>query len=51
MARKTIEELKQRRLAAASAEERVAFEETYAAVTREVRVDEQNRRAHEASED
>jgi ribosome-binding protein aMBF1 (putative translation factor) len=49
MARTTIKELKQRRLAAASAEERAAFDETYAAATLAIRVGEQIRDAREAT--
>jgi hypothetical protein len=51
MARTTIEEVKQRRLADASGEERAAFEETYAAATLAIRVVEPIRDAGEASED
>jgi ribosome-binding protein aMBF1 (putative translation factor) len=49
MARTTIKELKQRRLAAASAEQRAAFEETYAAAALAIRVGEQIRDAREAT--
>ena len=49
MARTTINELKKRRLANASATERAAFDETYAASALAIRVGEQIRDAREAA--
>jgi hypothetical protein len=50
MARTTINELKRRRLAGASAAERASFDETYAASALAVRVDEQIRDARRSAE-
>ena len=49
MARSTIKDVKKRRLAKASATERAAFDETYAAVALAIRVGEQIRDAREAA--
>jgi|SRR5216117_3307627 ribosome-binding protein aMBF1 (putative translation factor) len=48
MARTTIDQLKKQRLAAGTAAERAAFEETYAAASLALRVGEQIRAAREA---
>jgi ribosome-binding protein aMBF1 (putative translation factor) len=48
MARTTIDQLKKKRLAAGTAAERAAFEETYAAASLALRVGEQIRAAREA---
>ncbi len=50
MARTTIKQLKQRRLAGASAAERAEFDETYAAAALAIRVGKQIRDAREAAE-
>ena len=48
VARTTIDQLKKKRLAAGTAAERAAFEETYAAASLALRVGEQIRAAREA---